>query len=399
MVYPQFFDLRARVEEALPRYGVAGRVSWAKGRLRLSGHGPTIEIAVPHEVLPDDVTLAERQKLVERLARQLAAERRAAGSSLGRGWGSRLFAALRLSVALGLGVLGLGMAWHWLGRPATQVGSGTAELGNPSTISKAPPLPMRSGASDPLAERCQLTRTRIAMGGNVTPLDVDGWVVEFLFITQGQTLTPTAPRVQRYFPGITTSQPAPLIWPAAEELSRLADPHSPFSVAAERTAGLVPFQGTGIRLTASGSYIAAYFDETRRPEMQRLAAALCDGLAADWGALYARCAHDDIRQVGSWFRGKDVAGALTSLVAAMRPATGPTDPLGPGSGATSGQLMDVQSRFARADRRSVGLLLGREGGMLAERRDGASTLSFPFRDANRATRASQLVLAASRKKP
>jgi hypothetical protein len=154
----------------------------------------------------------------------------------------------------------------------------------------------------------------------------------------------------------------------------------------------------GVRLMFTGHLVPPYFENSPRLEYQRFARALTDALGADYAALYARCAGNGTPHLGSWFRGPNPGGATTSLVYFMgafgeRPEL--RHALLSPEGAASPDLWYAFQSVSHATRAlkkaRVMTMLSGELGMIAGLDDRVSTITFPFRDANRATRATYAI--------
>jgi hypothetical protein len=98
--------------------------------------------------------------------------------------------------------------------------------------------------------------------------------------------------------------------------------------------------------------------------------------------------------VGSWFRGPTAAaaaGALTFFMGAFGEPPALRRTLLVPEGATAVRLdfawEGVRRATAPLKKARIMALVGAEGGMIAGTDTSPSTISFPYRDANRATRA------------
>jgi hypothetical protein len=147
-------------------------------------------------------------------------------------------------------------------------------------------------------------------------------------------------------------------------------------------------------LVFSGPYVQPYFSEEQRSDYLKLADALAEELAATDGALFARCASSSSHHIGAWFLGKTPGAAAASLVYFMAgftdvPALKPSvfgESAGP---AQRGHAFDaIGAATARIDRSTAATLVGRELGAVSGRPEHGFRLTFPFRDAGRALRAS-----------
>jgi hypothetical protein len=241
---------------------------------------------------------------------------------------------------------------------------------------------------------CRRVQSRIATGGTVSALDVDGWVVELMLLAPDPSLSPTSPRLDAFLSKADGPTPARrLSWAEDAELSSLDSPETFVVVTADPLADVVSGTKSGVRVTWSGKYVTKYFDESTRTRLLRLSAALYEATGANFGALYARCALDANHQIGSWFRAKELSQAVLSLVASMGLYAEISHVNGADPRVTSPieqrRVWDsLHERAHRLDRQKLTLVLAEDGAMLAARPGYWHTISFPFQDSNRATRAS-----------
>ncbi|HEY1532499.1 MAG TPA: hypothetical protein VGF76_00725, partial [Polyangiaceae bacterium] len=110
--------------------------------------------------------------------------------------------------------------------------------------------------------------------------------------------------------------------------------------------------------------------------------------------LFAHCVDAEAHHIGSWFLGANPGAAVASVVYFMgdfseAPLLRP-DVLGLSSDPLRhGHAFDMISAAAESlDRSATATLIGAELGMISGRPNQPVRLTFPFRDANRATRAS-----------
>jgi hypothetical protein len=183
-----------------------------------------------------------------------------------------------------------------------------------------------------------------------------------------------------------------LIWPGAKSL--VAAQRFDARVELRPLSGLGKEHLNGLSLVFSGPYVSPYFAEDLRSEYHALAEALADVLNATDGALYARCEGSDAHYIGSWFLGRNAGSAVGSLVYFMAGHNDvpilKSEVLGNANdpGRRSHEFDAINQATASLDRGATATLIGRELGMISGRPDKPSRLTFPFRDANRATRAS-----------
>jgi len=113
-------------------------------------------------------------------------------------------------------------------------------------------------------------------------------------------------------------------------------------------------------------------------------------------ALFARCEAGRTHHVGSWFRGRDDASASQALLYALGTYAEPPHlsspflrPVGGSEIDRSIALQNIKRAAARLDRPLLASVLGRQGGMVMGKAGSGVTITFPFRDGNRAARASR----------
>jgi hypothetical protein len=380
-------EIEALVAEAVARFGMAGQVRCEAGQVVLFGHGPDVAIEIGMLVEQWDALAPDvRQRRITEIARRLVGRRRESAAPAVSGAGFRLPAWIAPIVILGLGGAGIWAAYRWLG-PKT-----------PAVASAAPVL----SADAYEAERrersqrvCEATRTRVMRGASVGPSDVEGWVVEIRVLRGGET-----PELE-LDPGLAAFVDRPrgarsgrFVWSGAKELVAIQGVDTTVEIAdASLPPGKTP-KFRGIRATFSGRYAIPYFSEEERPAFVRTAAAIAEQVGASHAALYARCGHGATYHLGAWFLGPGPAGAATSLIyfmglhtdipqverSVLEPAGAKADP--------ALSLERLGDALAPLDRARLATLIGAHGGMIAGRNTGPVTLTFPFRDSNRAARAS-----------
>jgi hypothetical protein len=280
---------------------------------------------------------------------------------------------------------------------------GGASLG--SLLHSAPSVSSLPAAADADRERallassaCDQSRARVARGANIGPADVEGWVVELVLLRRGGSGTlATSPALASFIERKPGSAQGVVVWSGARSLAE--SKRFDAQVAIEPIASLGANPLTGVRLLFSGPYVVPYFTEAQRADYFMLADALTEALQVTDGALFAHCADAEAHQIGSWFLGATPGAAISSVVYFMagfseapllRPEvlSAATDPL------RHGHAFDaINAAAAGLDRSAAATLIGGELGMISGRPKQPVRLTFPFRDANRATRAS---IAAAR---
>lgn len=376
-------EITTQIAECITRFGVAGEVVVDEHSARLMGHGPLAEVPLG-DLLERwaELSQEDRSRRCLDTARKLVAVRR---SSLPPTRPPRLRHLPGWVVPLlGFLVLGAAGGW-WLTRPAERVPA-TART-SASAESTASELDREERAE----QVCQRTRSRVMRGATVGPLDVEGWVVELVLQRGGESAL--TPKIYGEF--IEANDPQPhVIWPQAPALSMLTGLGTHVQVEESEfvASGIEPQRS--LVLTFLGAYINPYFEEKQRIQYLMLANALAQRVGASHGALYARCRRDTNHHVGSWFLGPSPGEAVASLIyfmgtyadsphvstAALVDAAVPERP----------RLFEgIRRASVGTGREEIGRWLGAQGGMIAGPAEGPSRITFPYKDANRASRASR----------
>lgn len=384
-------ELQQLVTELLGRFGVAGTVTIEAGRATLFGSGPTVELDVGPSLsdwnqLGDDV----RRKRAVDVARRLAGERRRIGAPSRALDGHRLSPWLVFG-ALGVVVIGLGAAF-WF-RQSSAASSAAPVLPAPSVDYDA-----YERERQERAERvCNATRTRVVRGAPIGPSDVEGWVVELSLLSNKDSPDPASDPALATFVS-TSGGHGHIVWSQAGALASLEGSDTSAIVTAANLPATGPPSFKGLRLVLTGRYVVAYFDEAARVTLVRFALALSDALHSEYAALYARCAAGRAHHLGSLFRGTTPGGAVASLLYFMGTFGDVPDVrrslLSPAEGTGEDAAFAFQNilRAAAPLKKSrVMAMVGAEGGMIAGLDNQPSTVSFPPRDPNRASRASHRI--------
>ena len=388
-------ELRQLLTEALSRFGVAGRVETDGITATLTGYGPTATVDVraliaEWENLPDDA----RMRRAARVARDLVANRRSISGSLIPAKPRRSRALVTpFLVFLAAGLAAFAIYQYAEDAPATSTSSGA----KPASSNDYEAYERERAER---AERvCETTRARVARGAPIVPTDVEGWVVELDVLRSPARGSPLRDQALDAF--ITRPQKngnGRVVWPGSPAIANLDGPDT----AATLVDSSIPNPDhpvfSGLRILFTGRYVVPYFDELARPEFLRLAKALAEALAVDYGALYARCAMGRAHHVGSWFRGPTPAGAVTALLYYMGTSGDVPDvrkdllvPLGSTELDSAFAFQNVEHAAASLDKAKVMDLLRPEEGSIAGLDGAPSTIGFPFRDPNRASRTSHEV--------
>jgi hypothetical protein len=397
-------EIQALVEQELARTGTrrALRIDGDSLVLRNGSAETRAEIRgtlAQWESLPDDLRDRRIRQIAELLsganevpaARPVQAERHAEATRtvLGLRWYSGFLPVALVALTGGA----IALAYHYL---APQ-GAGLSPFGfSPSSSgSGALPTPV-----DPDRERsalatsaCDHTRTRVAQGANIGPADGEGWVVELALLRRGAAADLSrAPGLSKFIARKPGQHTGTVSWAPATHLSAVR--RFDAEVTVEPSAPLGDGRISGLSLVFSGPYVLPYFKEDQRSDYLKLADALAGELEATDGALFARCANGQSHDIGSWFLGASPGGAVASLVYFMAsysdvPLLKPNVLGGISGPPEHGHAFDaIGSAAASIDRNAAATLVGRELGVVSGGRDHTARLTFPFRDANRSTRAS-----------
>ena len=384
-------ELGTKTTEILGRYGVAGRVEVESRLVWLIGNGPTVEVRLT-EVDASKAVLspAELKSLAERLARDLSRARRAASRESGSAAGWVAWA--KLLPTLAIVAFGAWMAFRYLTPHQPTTSSTWSKKGahlSHGIQSPSTKLVEKQALDD---QSCLRTVTRIQQGGTVTPLDIDGWVVELSLVSAENDLLPTAAPLNDYFQlrsdGIERTHHAA----DTPMLNQTDAQQAAVLISKEPLATVNPNAASGILITWRGQYVTPYFHESDRTEYLKVANSLFDALHASHGALYARCIQGGARYLGSWFRGPNVGAALWMLVTEMGVISGAVRV--PGLGASFGlenceaPLKYLAKTVGPITRSKAAYLLSTSGGFVSERVGKFATVEFPFSPANRASLAS-----------
>jgi hypothetical protein len=238
---------------------------------------------------------------------------------------------------------------------------------------------------------CEATRSRIMRGGTVGPSDVEGWVVE-LALLRDATEAPLA------------ESPSALKFVAFDERGAslvYADPVGLLPGSARGTVSVVERRTEQLldtRLVLGGDYVRTYFEEGSRPALLRFSAALAGSVNARHAALFARCSHLTSHHVGAWFtsnRPGDAAALLVYFMGAfdsapqLKPELVKDEQGAPLPTDRALQAIALASQSMR--KADLKAWLASDGGMVAGDDQKSSTITFPFKDSNRASRASRRI--------
>ncbi|HEY5373029.1 MAG TPA: hypothetical protein VIK01_05050, partial [Polyangiaceae bacterium] len=394
---------RALVEQELEKHGKRATVrvegsSLVVGRGAADGRTDVQGTIAQWDSLPQDL----RDKRIVQIAQLLTpgpvgAPPAPSKRQTSRPGKSSWFAPLAVVIATGVVLL---VAYRFLA-PGGRAGFDPGSLAwRTPSASPTPPAPDPDQERAALADTaCEQSRARVARGANVGPADVEGWTVELVLLRRtgsGADLA-SAPELGKFIQRKAGAATGSVVWAGAKSLFDAKRFDAQVDIRAIPALGVKHLNG--VSLSFSGPYVAPYFTEQQRIDYFMLADALSEALQVTDGALFAHCADAEAHHIGSWFLGATPGAALASVVYFMAdfseaPLLRPdvlgvsTDPL------RHGHAFDLISAAAESlDRSATATLIGAELGMISGRPNQPVRLTFPFRDANRATRAS---IAAAR---
>lgn len=175
-----------------------------------------------------------------------------------------------------------------------------------------PPPPPPDTASETVAQRsarlgraCDATRAMMWRGGAWTSMPLEGWTVE-LWLSR-QDGDPIADHAALK----TLVNGGQLHWGDKSVFATITDGR------AEIVAGSAIAPRSDVTLVFGAGYARPFFELDRRHEFIAISEQIVKDTKADWGALYARCAHLTARDVGAWFYGRDPAKAAAALLVTM----------------------------------------------------------------------------------
>ena len=393
--------LRALVEQELKRRGQSASTRFEAnclivGRGAAEARADIAGTLAQWSELPDDL----RQKRIAQIAQLLTPGTLAVPGAprtpraRRAGWSSVFAPVLIVLVTVGAVLV----AFRYLapnGSSLLGVWRGLGGAPSASSALAAPPDPDRERAV--LAgTACEQSLARVARGANIGPADVEGWVVELVLLrrTGGANLaaSPVLAKFIQKKPSGSGSSASVVKWSGARSLSAATRFDAEVAVRAVPSLGAQHLAGVSLEFT--GPYVVPYFTEEQRADYFMLADAVSEALQITDGALFARCAGADGHHIGSWFMGATPGAAVASVVYFMAYFSEArllsTDVLGINAvPPRADHAFDlISTAAAELDRSAAATLVGAELGMISGRPNQPTRLTFPFRDANRATRAS-----------
>lgn len=394
-------EARRLVAEALARFGVAGDVEIGPETATLHGPGASVSVECA-PLLSDwkDLAFEERRERASEIARRLAQARRRASVVPSTEPSPRWPEWLVPLGVLTLIVVGLFGSYHVY--RLYMAGQQTEK----SALPELEDIERYEAERRRRRERvCETTESRVMRGAAVGPADVEGWVAELALLSSRDKAAPAkqARLAEFISPGPDGAGGKPgvegagrrIIWAGSARLLEPKGPGTGVRVVEASVPNASAPVWRGARIVMSGHYVVPYFREKERIEYVRFARALAEAVDADYGALYARCAHAEAHHLGSWFYGPTPGGAAAALIyfmgtyaralhvrnSVLRPAGGAID--------RGHAFRRIASATAPLDKERVRTMLAPYGGMIAGSDEGPFAIRFPFRDANRASRASR----------
>lgn len=289
-------EVERALTEALARHGVPGRVVVRERVAEFHGGGPVVAVDVGELVdqwtlLPEDLRAGKVASAVDRL-------RAAVAAALPPPESGTDVAPLVGKLVGGLVLLAtLGGAAYWVSRPRPQTPGAASSVA--ATATPAEKASAEASATELRArESCEATRRRLYAGATAFEVDPAGWVIE-LWLARDADARPLAEE-----PAIRQAN--------HEALAPTIGAEAPASVSAVATG-----EPGRVRLRFDGGYLHAFMKAEGRDRFVRLVDQLAGATRAEHAALFARCAHLTVRDIGAYFRGVDAAGAAASLLFAQ----------------------------------------------------------------------------------
>jgi len=381
------------VREALGRFGSSGEVTWEGSELLLLSPAGVSRARVGSwvrrwEQLDENI---RRGRALE-LARQLAQPRALAAATSVRS-GSASWTGWVLAAAVAIAGLA---AYFWFVRPDPASATDASASGPVSRTKGAAPTDLEERIAR--ANRvCEATRARVLRGATVGITETDGWVVEFFgFQKDGKALLGKSPALAQFVASPSAPEGSAFIWKEEPQLATVTNSTTRVTLADEPITGSQGDTTPALRITFHGALVDAYFQPEERAHYYHLAHGLTEALGLTHSALYARCEAGRTHHLGSWFRGRNDAEAATSLLYFLGTYAEPPHLSPPFLHAVGGTELDrsvalnnIEHVAGNIDRALLASVLGRQGGMVVGKKNEGVTIAFPFRDGNRAARASR----------
>ena len=293
-------EIEVAINGSLSRKGVGGTVVVRGNTAELHGAGPVVAIDLGDWVdqwnlLPPDM----RDRRADVAAERLRSSVQDVGGSKGSATPSLFSSAVVKVVGVVILVGSIGGGGYWLYR-SNFFGEPKETAGAPDGSSRevAPPM------IDPALRAkkvCEAGRSRIYAGASIA-MDVEGWIVELWLARAGK--------------GPLHSDPGLLKLSQTEQLNAAFGTKSAGKVEVV-DATLEKLGGSAAMLRFSGGFVEPFLGTKGRQRFIDLLGSLADATDADYAALFARCAHLKVRDIGAYYRGRDAAGAAAALLYAQ----------------------------------------------------------------------------------
>lgn len=156
-----------------------------------------------------------------------------------------------------------------------------------------------------LARACDAARNMMWRGGAWTSMPLEGWTVELWLSRQNGDPIGAHAAITNVTAG------GQVHWGEKSVFATISDGK------VDAIAGSAIAPRSDVTLTFTDGYARPFFEIDRRHEFIAIAEQLVKDTNADWGALYAHCAHLTTRDVGAWFYGRDSGKAATAIMYSM----------------------------------------------------------------------------------
>ncbi|NRA32227.1 MAG: hypothetical protein HRU17_02700 [Polyangiaceae bacterium] len=439
-------DIRASILEALARFGVAGELYVEPSQAVLHGNGPTVTVPLG-DLLGAWTSLPYEGKgrRSTMIARELSNQRRGRGQLPSGDFSN----AVSLSASAGTAAVGghsptqtsQGQTEHRAG-PSPQPHAGAQATRRQDPAQRSPRevalatgggvllmvlslgayalFDLRYGegnegqtdtrtveqriAADDRERRerastvCAKTRSRVMRGATIGPADSEGWVVELSLLREedGEAML-DAPELTQFFAMNEDGVPR-VSWKKVPTLALASGPGTEVRL----TDGTLPSPEAkkwhGLKVTFTGRYVRTFFSREKRGNFLLLSNELAKTLGASAAALYARCDGGAQHHIGAWFMGSSPGEATAAMIynlGAFADIPHLRDDLMRADGGTETDPVRIMTALNKTlipvKRRKVGALLGTQGGMITGTGQERTMITFPFGDANRASRASRFI--------
>jgi hypothetical protein len=288
-------EIERAIVAALSRRGVSGNVVVREGMAELHGLGPVVaielgELASQWSLLPPDMRHGKIEHAADRLRTAVAQAlppptEPTDVAPLVR----KLVGVLLVATMIG------SLAWWYLRRERA-----AAAAGEGTSAAAAEPTGSAISVGDPTARGkgvCDAARRRLYAGATAMDLDPAGWVVD-VWLARDSNKAPLSAEpalqgaIDKLAGRLGAAQPATAHWLETGEPTRAL-------------------------LELEDGYVRPFLQAEGRDRFVALVDELADQLDVDYAALFARCSHSNVRDIGAYFRGRDAAGAATALLFAQ----------------------------------------------------------------------------------